>query len=132
VENSPLISNTIICMALNETTGELYIGTDKGLVSYQGDAPRGTTDFSDVYVYPNPVRESFTGDITITGLLKDTDVRITDIAGNLVYKGISLGRNLTWDGRNLNGKKVSTGVYIIFCAGPSGEKSHLTKLLVIH
>jgi hypothetical protein len=132
VENSPLISNTIICMALNETTGELYIGTDKGLVSYQGDAPRGTTDFSDVYVYPNPVRESFTGDITITGLLKDTDVRITDIAGNLVYKGISLGRNLTWDGRNLNGKKVSTGVYIIFCAGASGEKSHIAKLLVIH
>jgi hypothetical protein len=132
MENSPLISNTIICMALNETTGELYIGTDKGLVSYQGDAPRGTSDFSDVYVYPNPVRESFTGDITITGLLKDTDVRITDIAGNLVYKGISLGRNLTWDGRNLNGRKVSTGVYLIFCAGASGEKRHVAKLLVIH
>jgi hypothetical protein len=132
VENSSLISNTIICMALNETTGELYIGTDKGLVSYQGDAPRGTDDFSDVYVYPNPVRESYSGDITITGLLKDTDVRITDIAGNLVFKGISLGRNLTWDGRNLNGKKVSTGVYIIFCAGASGEKSHIAKLLVIH
>lgn len=132
VENSPLISNAIICMALNEITGELYIGTDKGLVSYQGDAPHGTADFSDVYVYPNPVRESYTGDITITGLLKDTDVRITDISGNLVYKGISLGRNLTWDGRNLNRKKVSTGVYLIFCAGAAGEKSHIVKLLVIH
>ena len=132
VENSPLISNTIICMALQEITGELYIGTDKGLVSYQGDAPRGTSDYSDIFVYPNPVRESYSGDITITGLLKDTDVRITDITGNLVFKGTSLGRNLTWDGRNFNGKRVSTGVYLIFCASASGEKSHIAKLLVIH
>jgi hypothetical protein len=132
VENSPLISNTIICMAMNVLTGELFIGTDKGLVSYQGDAPLGDDNFSDVYVYPNPVRESYTGDITVTGLIKDSDVRITDVAGNLVFKGKSLGRNLTWDCKNLNGKRVSTGVYLIFCANASGDKSHITKLLVIH
>lgn len=132
VENSPLISNTILCLAMNEATGELYIGTDKGLVSYQGDAPPGKKDFSEVYAYPNPVRETWTGDITITGLMKDTDVKITDISGNLVYKGVSLGSDLSWNGRNLNGKRVSTGVYLIFCALPSGEKTHIAKLLVIH
>jgi sugar lactone lactonase YvrE len=132
VENSPLISNTIICMAMNVLTGELFIGTDKGLISYQGDAPLGNDDFSDVYIYPNPVRETYSGDITITGLIKDSDVRITDVAGNLVFKGKSLGRNLTWGGRNLNGKRVSTGVYLIFCANASGDKSHIAKLLVIH
>jgi hypothetical protein len=131
-ENSPLISNTIYCLALNDITGELYIGTDKGLISFQGDAPLGSKNFSDVFVYPNPVRESYSGDITVTGLMKDTDVRITDIAGNLVFKGISLGRNLIWDGKNLNGKRVSTGVYLILCASASGENSHIAKLLVIH
>jgi len=131
-ENSPLISNTIICLAMNGATGELYIGTDKGLVSYQGDAPPGKNDFNGVYVYPNPVRETWTGDITITGLMKDTDVKITDISGNLVFKGVSLGSNLTWNGRNLNGKRVSTGVYLFFCAQPEGDKTHIAKLLVIH
>jgi hypothetical protein len=131
-ENSPLISNTIICMALNELTGELYIGTDKGLISYQGDAPQGSDDYSNMYAYPNPVRETYTGDIYITGLMKNTDVKITDIAGNLVFKGTSLGRNIIWDGRNLNKNRVSTGVYLIFCADASGNNTHITKLLVIH
>ncbi len=131
-ENSPLISNTIICMALNQVTGELFIGTDKGLVSYQSDAPAGNTDYSDVYVYPNPVRETYTGDIVITGLVKDTDIKITDIAGNLVFKGTSLGANAIWDGKNLNGNRVSTGVYLVFCADAAGEKTHIAKLLVIH
>jgi streptogramin lyase len=131
-ENSPLVSNTIICLALNQLSGELFIGTDKGLISYQSDAPQGSDDFSNVYAYPNPVRETYSGDINITGLMKDTDVRITDLSGNLVFKGTSLGRNLIWNGRNQNGNKVSTGVYLIFCADASGENTHITKLLVIH
>jgi ligand-binding sensor domain-containing protein len=131
-ENSPLISNTIICLALNEKTGELYIGTDKGLVSYQGDAPKGNSNFDELYVYPNPVRETYSGDIVITGLMQTSDVKITDVAGNLVFKGESLGRNIIWDGRNLNGRRVSTGVYLIFCADSQGENSRILKLLVIN
>ncbi|HNZ67938.1 MAG: T9SS type A sorting domain-containing protein [Prolixibacteraceae bacterium] len=130
-ENSPLLSNTITSMAMNEKTGELYIGTDKGLISYQGDAPPGKEDYSEAYVYPNPVRETYTGNITITGLLQNTDVRITDIAGNLVFKGKSLGSNVVWDGKNLNGNRVSTGVYLIFCADASGDKTCILKLLFI-
>jgi len=125
------LSNTITSMAMNEKTGELYIGTDKGLISYQGDAPPGKEDYSEAYVYPNPVRETYTGNITITGLLQNTDVRITDIAGNLVFKGKSLGSNVVWDGKNLNGNRVSTGVYLIFCADASGDKTCILKLLFI-
>ncbi len=129
--NSPLLSDNITSMAMNRKSGELYIGTDKGLISYKGDAPQGTNDFAGVYAYPNPVRETFTGDITITGLMKDTDVHITDIAGNLVFKGTSLGSQLLWDGKNLNGNRVATGVYLIFCADAEGSKTHVTKLLFI-
>jgi len=129
--NTPLLSDNITSLAMNRKSGELYIGTDKGLISYMGDAPRGNIDFSGVYAYPNPVRETFTGNITITGLMKDTDVRITDIAGNLVFKGTSLGSQLQWDGKNLNGNRVATGVYLIFCADAKGNNTHVTKLLFI-
>ncbi len=131
MDNSPLLSDNITSLAMNPKSGELYIGTDKGLISYVGDAPRGTNDFSGVYAYPNPVRETFTGNITITGLIKDTDVHITDIAGNLVFKGKSLGSQLLWDGKNLNGNRVATGVYLIFCADAKGNQTHVTKLLFI-
>ncbi len=131
-ENSKLISNSISSLAFNKATGELFIGTDKGLVSYMGNAPAGRENLAEVYAFPNPVRETYSGDITVAGLMKDTDVRITDIAGNLVFKGKSLGSKLLWDGKNLNGRRVSTGVYLIFCSDKSGYETRIAKLLVIH
>jgi len=132
VENSPLLSNSIKAIAINEQTGEVYFGTDKGLISYQGEATGGKDNYNDVYVYPNPVRETYTGPVTVTGLISDTDVKITDIAGNLVYKTTSLGGQATWDGKNLNGKRVKTGVYLVFCNDRSGEETHIAKILFIH
>lgn len=131
VENSPLLSNNITSLALHPKTGELFIGTDLGLISYQGDAPEGESNFNQVYVFPNPVRETYHGPVTIKGLMKDTDIRITDVAGNLVHKTKSLGSQVMWDGKNLNGRRVSTGVYFIFAADASGEQAHIAKLLFI-
>lgn len=131
-ENSPLLSNNIKSIAINDKTGEVFFGTDKGLISYQSDANGGTNDYSDVYVYPNPVRETYDGLVTITGLIADTDIKITDISGNLVYKTTSLGGQATWDGKNLNGNRVKTGVYLVFCNDKYGNETHITKLLFIH
>lgn len=130
--NSPLLSDNIICMSLNGNTGELFIGTDKGMISYMTDAPRGKTDFSGIYAYPNPVRETYSGNVTVAGLMKDSDVKITDIAGNLVFSGKSLGSKIMWDGKNLNGSRVRTGVYMILCSDALGEKTSAVKLLFIH
>ncbi|MFV0592320.1 MAG: two-component regulator propeller domain-containing protein [Draconibacterium sp.] len=131
-ENSPLLSNTIKSIAINHKTGEVFFGTDKGLISYQSDANGGNNDYSNVYVYPNPVRETYDGPVTITGLIADTDIKITDISGNLVYKTTSLGGQATWDGKNLNGNRVKTGVYMVFCNDKQGNETHITKLLFIH
>jgi hypothetical protein len=130
-ENSSLLSNTITSLALHPRSGELFIGTDQGLISYQGDAPEGESNFDGVFVYPNPVRETYDGPVVIKGLMKDSDIRITDIAGNLVYKAKSLGSQASWDGKNLNGRRVSTGVYLIFASDASGEQTHISKLLFI-
>lgn len=131
-ENSPLLSNEITAIAINQKSGEIFFGTNKGLVSYQGDAIIGKDSYSDVYVYPNPVRETYDGPITVTGLIENTDIKITDISGNLVFKTTSLGGQATWDGTNLNGNRVKTGVYLVFCNDETGEKTHITKLLFIN
>ncbi|HZL11588.1 MAG TPA: T9SS type A sorting domain-containing protein [Prolixibacteraceae bacterium] len=131
-ENSPLPESEISDIAINQKTGEVFIGTASGLISYMGEATTGNAEFSDVYVYPNPVRETYEGPIVVTGLVEDTNVKITDISGNLVYKTISLGGQAIWDGKNLNGNRCKTGVYLVFMTDPTGEKTKITKLLFIH
>ena len=131
-ENSPLLSNEITSIAINQKSGEVFFGTTNGLVSYQGDAINGKSSYDNVYVYPNPVRETYDGPVTITGLIGNTDIKITDISGNLVYKTTSLGGQAVWDGTNLNGNRVKTGVYLVFCNDESGEETHITKLLFIN
>jgi len=131
-ENSPLLSNVIRSISVNEKSGEVFFGTDKGLISYQGDASGGKNDYSEVYVYPNPVRETYDGPVTITGLIAESDIKITDIGGNLVFKTTSLGGQAVWDGRNLNGRRVKTGVYLVFCNDKYGNETTITKILFIH
>ena len=131
-ENSPLLSNTITTIAINQKSGEVFFGTNEGLVSYMGDATGANDAFENVYVYPNPVRETYNGPVTITGLMDDTDLKITDITGNLVYSTTSLGGQAVWDGKNLNGNRVRTGVYMIFCTNKDGSQTHIAKLLFIN
>ncbi|HKL08590.1 MAG TPA: T9SS type A sorting domain-containing protein [Bacteroidales bacterium] len=130
-ENSPLLSNRINDVGINHETGEVFMATDKGLVSYRGSATMGSDEFRDVYVYPNPVREDYHGDITIRGLVSNVNVKITDISGNIVYETNAEGGQATWNGKNFSGKRVSTGVYLVFCSNDDGSKTHITKLLFI-
>lgn len=131
-ENSPLLSNSISSITINQKSGEVFFGTDKGLISYQSEASGGKKNYDEVYVYPNPVRETYDGPVTITNLISNTDIKITDISGNLVYKTTSLGGQAVWDGKNLNGNRVKTGVYLVFCNDENGEETHIAKLLFIH
>ncbi|MBN1820045.1 MAG: T9SS type A sorting domain-containing protein [Prolixibacteraceae bacterium] len=131
-DNSPLLSNNITSIAINQISGEVFIGTQDGIVSYMGDAIEGHDTFENVLVYPNPVRETYDGPVVITGLMEESDIKITDISGNLVYNTTSLGGQATWDGKNLNGNRVKTGVYLIFLSDKNGEKTHISKLLFIN
>jgi hypothetical protein len=129
--NSPILSNTIVSLSVDNKTGEVWFGTLKGIQSVRGDATSGGEKFSKVYTFPNPVREDFTGNVTITGLTRDSQIRITDISGNLVYETVSDGGLATWDLKTYNGKRVATGVYLVFCSSSDGSESAVTKMLVI-
>lgn len=130
-DNSPLYSNNIVSLAIDNKSGEVWFGTSKGVISERGDATTGAEKFKNVYTFPNPVRSGYAGNVTITGLMRDTRIKITDVSGNLVYETVSDGGQATWDLKTFNGRRVSTGVYIVFCASSDGSESAVTKMLVI-
>ncbi len=130
-ENSPLLSNSITDIVIAES-GEVFFGTAKGIISYRSESvpPKQTLD--EVVVFPNPVRPDYSGTIAIRGLVEDSDVKITDVAGNLVYSTLGEGGQALWDGRNFNGEKVQTGVYLVFVTNTDGSKTAVTKILFLN
>lgn len=132
IDNSPLFSNNVLQIAVNEKTGEVFFATDRGIISYKGDATKANGTHSDVLVYPNPVREDFEGPISIRGLAQDANVKITDVSGNLIYETRANGGMATWDGRSFDGRKASTGVYLIFSGTDDASDTYVAKVLIIN
>ncbi|MBR4521297.1 MAG: T9SS type A sorting domain-containing protein [Paludibacteraceae bacterium] len=130
--NSPMPSDCVLSIAINEENGEVYIGTSKGLVSYRGDASAPSDSFANAYVYPNPVRPNYEGIITINGLMDNTTVYIADAAGNVVCRTHSEGGTAVWDGKTLAGSKAHSGVYTIYCNTADGKNHTTLKVLIMH
>lgn len=131
-DNSILPSNRVISLAVDKSTGMAYIGTDKGIVSFQSSYVAGSSDYSNVYCYPNPVRPDYYGDITIVGLQYDSSVKITDLNGNIINQGTSSGGTYIWDGKDVRGVRVKTGVYLVFGASESGDQGVATKIMMVN
>lgn len=131
VLNSPLLSNNILSLAIDNTSGEVYFGTEAGVVSYRGDATFDNGEENQIYAFPNPVRPGYEGLITIRGIAANSTVKITDINGNLVYQTESLGGQAVWNGLDLSGQKVHSGVYLVFSSTDQAERKSVTKILFI-
>lgn len=133
-ENSPLLSNNVHSVAIHQRTGEVYFGTENGLVSFVSDAVAPQRELSDdnIYAYPNPVKPDYNGPVTVTGLTFDAEVKITSSTGQLIYQGTSNGGLFTWNLRNKQGKRVASGVYNVITSTSDGEESVVTKIIVIH
>lgn len=133
-ENSSLLSDNIESIAINDDTGEVFFGTDKGLCSYMSDATTAAVEMvkDDVYAYPNPVVSDYDGLITVVGLSFDADVKIVTTNGQLVAEGRSNGGMFTWDGRNRQGKRVASGIYMVVAATSEGKKGTVCKIAVIN
>lgn len=129
--NSPLPSNKVNFIAINKSTGEVFFATDKGVVSYRSDAVEVGDSFGDVYAYPNPVRPGYNGEVTIKGLPVDADVRIVDITGNLIYKTKSAGGVAKWDTKNMKGKLVASGIYLVLMTNQDFTQSKQTKIAIV-
>lgn len=131
-ENSPLLSDVILDLEIDHTTGEMFIVTDQGLISLRIDASQGESNYDNVKVFPNPVLPSYEGLITIQGIKYDSDIKVTDVAGNLVYKTTSNGGTATWNGKTLDGKRASTGVYLFWTSPNEGKGRKVGKVVLVN
>jgi ligand-binding sensor domain-containing protein len=129
--NSPLPSNVIQSVAVLPQSGEVFVSTDQGLVSYRGSAAEGTYRHQQVRVFPNPVRPDYQGLVSIDGLSYNGNVRITDIAGRLVKEINSAGGRAVWDLTDYQGHPVFSGVYLFFSASIDGQETFVGKIAVI-
>ena len=132
VSNSPMFSNNVTSIAIDHKTGEVYFGTGKGIIEFRGSSTAGNQDYSGIYAFPNPVKPNYDGPIAITGLVGSSIVKITDVVGNLVFQTTSEGGQALWYGKNFKGEKVSTGVYMVFCASQDGSQKAVTKIVFIN
>jgi len=128
-EDSPLLSNSISCITIDPESGEVFFGTDKGIVSYKGTATEGGETNSNVLVYPNPVEPGYDGAIAIKGLVKNASVKVTDISGTMIYQTVAEGGQAIWNGRNFDGRRASTGVYLVFITNEDGSETNVSKIL---
>mgnify|MGYP002765034709 FL=1 len=134
VDNSPLPSNIINDILVDKNSNRVYIATDKGLCSYSNDAtePSEIMDKENVYAYPNPVTPDYTGDVTIVGLSFNADVKIVTSNGALVNSGRSTGGTYRWNVRDLKGRRVASGVYMVETATQDGGKGVVCKIAIVN
>jgi hypothetical protein len=130
--NSPVLSDVFVDIEIEPTTGEVFFGTDKGIVSYRADATEAQNDFSDVRIFPNPVLATFTGEVSISGLAMDARVKVTDISGRLIWQTEANGGTATWNVRDYNGRRASTGMYLVIAVSRDASESIVGKIAVIN
>ncbi|WP_339684363.1 T9SS type A sorting domain-containing protein [uncultured Nonlabens sp.] len=131
-DNSPLPTNSVNDIAIDESTGKIYFATDKGIVAFQGErSSKPQDDLENVRAFPNPVRPGFDGNVTIDGLTDRARVKITDIEGNLVYEAVSQGGSIPWDTRSFSGNKVASGVYFLFISTSDNIETTVSKLMIV-
>ena len=130
-DNSPLLSSDVKKIALDGKTGEVFFATAKGICSFRSTATEGGTTNENVLVFPNPVPPQFTGTIAIRGLAENAIVKITELNGRLVYQTRALGGQATWDGKNYNGQRISSGAYLVLVARAGGKEEVATKIFFI-
>lgn len=134
-DNSILPDNMINDVYADPRDNRVWIATCQGLISYSSDASPVRDDFSDIYAYPNPVRPDYTGPITIVGLMDNSLVKITDAAGMIINQIKSEGGMARWDGCNMRGERVRSGVYYVFASSGTGDMAAsgaVTKILVVN
>lgn len=130
-DNSPLLSNEVKNVSIDPVTGVVFIATGNGLCSFGGSAIEATNEMaSPLKVYPNPVKSGYNGMISIKGFTEGSNVKITDITGQMVYQATSNGGQLSWNGKDYTGRKVQSGVYLVYAVGKDGLQKRTGKFII--
>lgn len=129
-DNSPMIDDQVTSLVMLPSTGELFIGSPSGIVSYQTNSSIGNDETATVKIYPNPVKSNFDGLIGFSGLATDAVVKVTDITGRLVYETKANGGTASWNGKDYNGKSIEPGVYVVLTSKDDGNGAVAGKIFI--
>ena len=130
--NSPLASNTVYQVCCNPNSNSVYVTTPAGLYEYYSDSSPAESNYDNIYAYPNPVRPEYGGNVTITGMMDNSLIKIADSNGFVIRQLKSTGGMATWDCCDQNGELVKTGVYMVLCSQANGSgEAVVTKIAVI-
>ena len=130
-DNSPLPSDNVQDIEIDSSTGTVYFSTINGLVAYKGTSTAPQEDLENIYVFPNPVRPEFFGNVTIDGLTAKANVKITDITGNLVFETTSEGGSVQWDTTAFGKYRVASGVYLVLVTSDDNLLTKVAKIMII-
>ena len=129
--NSPLPSDRIVDVKVNDKTGEVWVATDAGVVAYRGGSTVTEGAPKCAAAFPNPVRPDFQGMVGITGLANNALVKITDVAGHLVYATTAAGGAVTWNMTMPDGQRVRSGIYLVLSTDADGKNGCVSKVAVL-
>ncbi|NLL27433.1 MAG: T9SS type A sorting domain-containing protein [Bacteroidales bacterium] len=131
-ENSPLLSDKINGIVIQPENGEVFFATDNGIISYRGTATEAREKLDSVLVFPNPVQSGYNGPISISGLVENASVTITDTYGTLIYKTKAFGGQAIWNGLDMSGDRPASGVYLVFITNDDGSIKKSSKIMFYH
>lgn len=130
-QNSPLLSDNVIAIVIQNSTGEVFFSTENGIVSYRGSATLGDIKHENVKIFPNPVKPDFDGLVGISGLANNAKIKITDVSGKLMYETTAQGGQATWNRKNYTGREAESGIYLVFSADETGQDTFVGKIAVV-
>ncbi|MEQ8578235.1 MAG: two-component regulator propeller domain-containing protein [Balneola sp.] len=131
MDNSPLFSNSIKSIAINDVTGEVFIGTDVGLISYQGIPNKSVSKMEELKVFPNPFSYKKNDLVFIEGLSDKTIVKVLGVDGMVVNSFTTNGGRVSWDGRDSTGGMLGSGVYFVVAVDSEGNSKGVGKVVIV-
>jgi ligand-binding sensor domain-containing protein len=132
INNSPLLSNTILSISIDSHSGEVFFATGQGMISYRSTATSAEATHQSVKIFPNPITREFNGTVAISGLVNSAIVKITDVSGKLIRQMQANGGTASWNVADYNGNRASTGVYLVFSSSEDGTESFVGKIAVVN
>ncbi|MDG1252785.1 MAG: hypothetical protein P8N56_03825 [Schleiferiaceae bacterium] len=130
-ENSPLLSNRVQSLYVDPLSGEVFMGSNRGLLSFRATATQTASNLSGVEVFPNPVKPDYSGPISVRGLAPESYVKVTDLNGRLLFEGNATGGQFTWNGYNLDGTLAPSGIYLFWITDPLGTQTAVVQGVII-
>ncbi len=129
--NSPIFSNRVNSLAIDDKSGEVFIGTSRGLVSYRSNAIEPFLNLNNIHVFPNPYEPKHFGPISLKGLTEDSYVKVTNSSGRLVFEGQATGGQFSWTTNGLNDTPVPSGIYLFWITNPLGTETKVVQGVII-